>query len=802
MQTTNYILMNNTLIVFSLFMILKISFAQSQEDNLFLYDKIGTISDDNIFKTEGYYNWGASIIKEKDGKYHMFYSRWKKEYHFSGWLTHSEVAHATSKSPSGPWKYKETVLKGRGGKAWDAITAHNPKIKYFEGKYYLYYIATNLGENEISESQLLEMVKEGRSHPNRQAIRNNQRTGVAVSNSINGPWKRADQPLIEPSGPITTLTVNPAIERGKDGKYYLIVKGDKPNEKRFIRNQVVAVSNSPLGPFKIQYKPVIDYLDTEDVSMWYDAERDRFYGVFHTHGFIGMVTSHDGIEWKKANEYVLMPKTLTMTNGKIIKPDRLERPFIYTENGKPTVLSVAVKEGDNSYSVFIPIKQNTHPVPNKRQLAWQEAELGVVYHYDLHVFDGKKYGQGGNRIDPVVDYQIFNPTQLDTDQWVKAAKDAGAKFAILTATHETGFALFQSNVNPYSLKALKWRDGKGDIVADFVASCKKYGIKPGIYLGIRWNSFMGVHNFKVNGEGEFKENRQKWYNNMIEGMLTEICTNYGELFEIWFDGGADHPDHGAPDVLPIVRRYQPNALFYHNGQLAEARWGGSESGIVGYPSWATFPYASTGSGEEAIKEDIAANNRALLKNGDPNGKFWMPAMSDAPLRGYNGRHEWFWEPGDEAHIFPVKNLVEMYYKSVGRNSTLILGLTPNPDGLMPEPDVRRLKEFGDEIKRRFDTPLASVSGTGNKITLKLQKTTMVNQVVIQEDICNGEHVRNYVVEGLIGKKWKVLAKGESIGQKRIEQFESVEISQLRLIISKAIKTPQIKNLSIFYVKPK
>lgn len=775
-----------------------VGIAQENTDNLRLYDNFEAVSSENIFKTEGYFNWGTSIIKGNDGKYHLFYSRWKKEYSFYGWLTHSEVAHATSKNPDGPWKYKETALKNRGGKHWDAITAHNPKIKYFEGKYYLYYIATNMGDQPITEKELVETSKVGYSHPNWKILRPNQRTGVAVSNSINGPWKRLEKPLIEPSGPITTLTVNPAIDKGSDGKYYLVIKGDKPNEKRFIRNQAVAVSNSPQGPFKITEKPVIDYIDTEDMSLWFDETRKRFYGVFHAHGFIGMVTSKDGINWKKSNEYILMQKNIKMEDGSIFIPDRLERPFIYHENGKPKVLSLAVKKGNESYSVFIPIKENKYPVPNKRQLAWQEAELGVVYHYDLHVFDGKKYGQGGNRIDPIPDYQIFNPKNLDTDQWVKAAKDAGAKFAILTATHETGFALYQSNVNPYSLKAVKWREGKGDIVADFVASCKKYGVKPGIYLGIRWNSFMGVHDFKVNGEGAFRANRQKWYNNMVEGMVKEICTNYGELFEIWFDGGADHPDNGAPDVLPIVRKYQPNCLFYHNGQLAEARWGGSESGTVSYPSWATFPYKSTGAGETAQK-NIYKDNYKLLKQGDPNAKYWVPAMSDAPLRGYNGRHEWFWEPGDEEHIFPVEDLVEMYYKSVGRNSTLIMGLTPNPEGLMPEPDVIRLKEWGDEIKRRFATPIASTSGIGKRITLRLENPTAINHVILQEDITKGERIRQYEVEGLVKGKWQVLVEGQSIGHKRIEKFKTVEVSRLRIKVLKADREPQLKNLSAYFV---
>ncbi|MET2984453.1 alpha-L-fucosidase [Aureibaculum conchae] len=789
--------MKNYLFFFCCFFLLAV--AAQKRDDLYLYDRFQPVKEENIFNTPNYYNWGGSIIKDKIGKYHLFYSRWKKEYGFLGWLTHSEIAHATAKKPTGPWRYKETVLKGRGEEFWDAITAHNPKIKYFEGKYYLYYISTHLGGKTYTEQDLIETAKTGYSHANWKVLRPNQRTGVVVSNSLNGSWTRQDKPLIEPSGPITTLTVNPAIDRGKDGKYYLIVKGDKPNETRFIRNQAVAMSDNPASGFIIQDKPVIDYLDTEDMSIWYDKNRDRFYGVFHAHNFIGLVTSKNGFDWEKATEYVLKLKEIEKKDGSIIEPDRMERPFVYHENGEPILLMVAVKKGDESYSVFIPIEKKEDPKPNKRQLAWQEAELGVVFHYDLHVFDGKKYGQGNNRIDPVDDYQIFNPTKLDTDQWVKAAKDAGANFAIITATHETGFALFQSDVNPYSVKALKWRDGKGDVVADFVASCRKYGIKPGIYLGIRWNSFMGVHDFKVNGEGEFREQRQKWYNKMVEGMVKEICTNYGELFEIWFDGGADHPKNGAPDVLPIVRKYQPNCLFYHNGQLAEARWGGSESGTVGYPNWSTFPYRATGAGESA-RRNIAKDNFKLLKHGDKNGQYWVPTMADAPLRGYNGRHEWFWEPGDEAHIFPLENLMEMYYKSVGRNSTLIMGLTPNPDGLLPESDVQRLKEWGDEINRRFLEPIATTSGEGNTIELKLGAPTTINHVIIQEDIQFGERIRKYELEVKVNGKWIVISKGESVGHKRIEKFDNIKVSRIRLKVLASDKKPKVKNFSVYSVE--
>jgi len=166
-----------------------------------------------------------------------------------------------------------------------------------------------------------------------------------------------EQPLIEPSGPITTLTVNPAIDKGPDGRFYLIVKGDKPNEKRFIRNQAIAISESPLGPFVIQPKPVIDYMDTEDMSLWYDKKRAHFYGIFHAHNYLGLVCSVDGINWEKANNFIVHKKEIPMKNGEIIKPQRMERPYIFIEDGEPRTLCVTVKKEDESFIAFIPIKE-------------------------------------------------------------------------------------------------------------------------------------------------------------------------------------------------------------------------------------------------------------------------------------------------------------------------------------------------------------------------------------------------------------------------------------------------------------
>lgn len=436
------------------------------------------------------------------------------------------------------------------------------------------------------------------------------------------------------------------------------------------------------------------------------------------------------------------------------------------------------------------------PIPTQAQLTWQNAELVAVFHYDLHVFDGEKYNQQKNRITPIEDYNIFNPEKLNTDQWIKAIKEAGFKIAILTATHETGFALYQSDVNPYCMKALKWRNGEGDIVKDFVESCRKYGVLPGIYIGIRWNSFYGVHDFMVNGDNQFAENRQKYYNKMCEGMVEELMSRYGDLAIVWFDGGAHGPEKGGPDVLSVFEKYQDNCIFYHNTQRADIRWGGSETGTVPYPSWGTFPFPFSHSANQDV---IFENNFQLLKEGDPNGDYYMPAMSDAPLRGYNGRHEWFWEPGDEEHVFPLENLMNMYYNSVGHNSSLILGLTPNAEGLMPEPDVKRLKEWGDEIKRRFSDPVASVSGSGNTINLELQEKQKVNHVMLMEDISKGERVRKFVLEGKTVNGWKTIFKGSCIGHKFIHRFDEMEVSAVRLKVSESKAEPQILDFSVFSV---
>ncbi|MEM7305058.1 MAG: alpha-L-fucosidase [Planctomycetota bacterium] len=433
------------------------------------------------------------------------------------------------------------------------------------------------------------------------------------------------------------------------------------------------------------------------------------------------------------------------------------------------------------------------PLPTATQLRWQEAELGVVFHYDLHTCADGRYVQSKNRVTPFLSTDHFTPDELDTDQWVRAAKAAGARFAILTASHETGFRLWQSDANPFCLKNVEWAGGQRDILGEFHASCLKHGLLPGVYLGTRWNARLGVFDFKVTERSTIS---QEDYNRLIEREVEEICTRYGDWFEFWFDGGAHGPEQGGPDVLSIVAQHQPDAVFYHNLQRADARWGGSESGTVPYPCWARFPFPVTGAGDSA-RAEIGANGYALLKHGDPDGAYWLPAMSDAPLRGHGG-HEWFWEPEDERLIYPLDKLVDMYCRSVGHNSTLILGLTPDDRGLLPDADVERLRELGDAIERMFGTPLAQTDAVvvGNAVELALPAGRNFDLVVIQEEIRYGERTRSYELQVRRSGEWLSIGRGTCIGHKRIHRLdEPIRGDALRLVVHESVDTPRIRHLA-------
>lgn len=430
------------------------------------------------------------------------------------------------------------------------------------------------------------------------------------------------------------------------------------------------------------------------------------------------------------------------------------------------------------------------PHPTQSQIDWQDCEVGIIYHFDISVAT-RKHTSGNNSYREVFNPLEYNPRKLDTDQWIEAAKAVGAKYAVFTATHFNGFMQWQSDIYPYGLKQAKWKNGKGDIVGDFVDSCRKAGIKPGIYLSTHRNAYWQLWDYYVEwGKGKGTK-KQEEFNRAAERMVEELCSRYGPLVQIWFDAGTKLPREGGPDILPIFNKYQPHSIFYHGSERSDHRWIGNESGYADYPCWATMP------GGELISHN-SPSWKSILGTGDPEGTIWSPGMVDIPLRGANGVHNWFWAPNEEHGVYSNDELVKMYYDSVGRNCNFVIGEVVNPEGLVPEHDIKRLTEFGDEIRRRFQQPLGKTSGSGNKIRLDLGELQEVNHVVIQEDIKYGERVRSYKLEGRNeNKSWVSLGEGISIGHKRIQRFESKRISAVRIIFKESRATPVINKLAVY-----
>lgn len=297
----------------------------------------------HVFSDPDWYTWCPSVIYE-GGKYHMFYSRWKKSDGFLGWLRYCEVAHAIADQPQGPWKYVQTAIKGRGPGHWDAITAHNPKIKKFGKYYYLYYISTN----GIDDPDTLRKTN-SYGNPNWKIIRNNQRTGVAVAKSLNGPWKRLDKPLVEPNAPFANITVNPAITQGPDETFYLVIKGDNPHHARH-RLQAIATSKSPTGPFTFRKEPLFSEFDTEDTSLYYHRQLKTFFTIFHAHTYLSALVSNDGKTWELLRDVKLNPnRSIQLNDGGKMQVERHERPFIFFDPVKKQHwLYTAGKRGNHS----------------------------------------------------------------------------------------------------------------------------------------------------------------------------------------------------------------------------------------------------------------------------------------------------------------------------------------------------------------------------------------------------------------------------------------------------------------------
>jgi alpha-L-fucosidase len=427
----------------------------------------------------------------------------------------------------------------------------------------------------------------------------------------------------------------------------------------------------------------------------------------------------------------------------------------------------------------------TLPKPTAPQAAWHDLELGMFIHFDLFTWHPAYDFRSWRHLPKPGDFQ---PTKLDTDQWLEAAVGFGAKYAVLTARHCMGFCLWPTDVNDYthSVKYSSWGNGKRDVVGEFVNSCRKYGVKPGFYCNMHANEHLEVDNCVVNrGKGGDPE-KQKAYARYCEQTLTELCTRYGEVFEIWCDGGVLPASRGGPDILPILAKHQPNAVVFQGPPCTPhpLRWVGNERGVAPYPCWSTV---DKGSSEDGMTEkDMAGNGDA---------KLWAPAEVDVPMR----KGEWGWKANQEHLVHSLDTLMAMYCESVGRNCNLLLNSNPNTDGLIPDVDMQRYKEFGAEIKRRFGKPLAETSGRGDAVVLNLKKPATIDHAIIMEQIAEGERIRECALEGWTGDRWKPLCTGSCVGHKRIERFAPVNVSKVRLTVTKALAEPLIRRLALYRV---
>ena len=303
------------------------------------------------------------------------------------------------------------------------------------------------------------------------------------------------------------------------------------------------------------------------------------------------------------------------------------------------------------------------PKPTQQQLEWQQLETTAFIHFTVNTFTGKEWGDGTESP------SIFNPVDFDARKMVKTLKETGFKMAIITAKHHDGFCLWPSAFTEHSVKNSPWKNGKGDVVKEIEAACREYGIKFGFYLS-PWDQ-----NNPSYGTPQ--------YNTFYKNQLKELLTNYGEIAEVWFDGAkgenAKNMEYDFKGYWQLVREMQPNAVMFSDVG-PDVRWVGNEKGNAGETNWSTINI-----GPEHSPGKISST---YLNTGDPDGKLWIPAETDVSIRP-----GWFYHEEEDSKVRSGKDLVNLYYNSVGRNSLLLLNIPPNKKGLFAEKDVKSLYDF-------------------------------------------------------------------------------------------------------------
>lgn len=439
------------------------------------------------------------------------------------------------------------------------------------------------------------------------------------------------------------------------------------------------------------------------------------------------------------------------------------------------------------------IEMASRLVPTPQQLEWQRMELTAFLHFGVNTFTGREWGDGTE--DPA----IFNPTSLDCEQWVRTLKESGFKMAIITAKHHDGFCLWPTKTTRHSVASSSWKGGKGDVVRELRDACKKYGIKFGVYLS-PWD-----RNASCYGDSPA-------YNQFFIEQLTELLTNYGEVHEVWFDGANGEGPNGKKQIydwdaiLKTIRRLQPKAVTAIMGD--DVRWVGNEKGIGRETEWsatALTPGIYPRSGEQNKELGIFGKAKDLGGRdivARATELFWYPSEVDVSIRP-----GWFYHADQDKQVKSLNHLADIYFKSVGYNSVLLLNIPPDLRGLINENDVQRLKEFSSYLKKTFarnyvlkgNEAWHGTSGTVRQYDI--QKDALVNAFMIQEDISKGQRIESFLVEAYKDGSWIHMAEGTTVGYKRLVRFSDTRPERIRVTIRSARGVANVAAVGLFYAEP-
>lgn len=432
----------------------------------------------------------------------------------------------------------------------------------------------------------------------------------------------------------------------------------------------------------------------------------------------------------------------------------------------------------------------TSIVPNERQLRIQEMKYYAFVHYTVNTFTNKEWGNGKEL------ESVFNPKKQNTDQWCEAIKAAGMKGVILTCKHHDGFCLWPTKTTAHSVKNSPYKNGKGDVVREVADSCKKFGLKFGVYLS-PWDRNAPCYGTEA-------------YNDFYIAQMTELLTNYGEIFMLWLDGACGAKADGQPaqkyDFERIWRtavELQPNIVM--SGCAPDVRWIGNESGKTRESEWNVVPkfqydqqnFAANCQDTDDMKafqkrcRDVMLPDMGSRKFLSQFDEFmWYPAEVDVSIR-----LGWFYHPLQRLTLKSLKRLMTIYYNSVGNNSLFLLNIPPTPDGLFAKADVRRLREMGKWIKKEDELQIQAVqteiADGGYTVHLHFPKQS-VDRVRLSEDTTKSQRVERFSIYAS-GKK---LFSGTIIGFSRIAVFEPLTTDNLTVKIEECRNEPYIKTAEV------